>query len=230
VRKALTMPGIVVLVVTLLLAGGVAFAAIPDAGGVHYGCVQKSSGQLRVIDPAVAGTGGSCSDKETFISWNQVGVAGTAGPAGLQGEPGPQGEVGPAGPQGEPGPAGPVGPQGIPGATGPAGPQGEQGLTGPQGPAGPQHVLTATVYPYGSLQFSNVPAGATLSVTKVETGMYEVIITGLGNGCPFPVANAYSYTYMWLDGGACGQGFATIFLRTGDGLDHPFSLMAVGAQ
>lgn len=58
-RKALTMPGIVVLVVTLLLAGGVAFAAIPDAGGVYYGCVQKSSGQLRVIDPELAGTGGT---------------------------------------------------------------------------------------------------------------------------------------------------------------------------
>lgn len=53
------------------------------------------------------------------------------GPAGPQGEAGPQG---PMGPQGEAGPQGPMGPQGEAGIQGPAGPQGE---VGPQGPAGP---------------------------------------------------------------------------------------------
>lgn len=41
---------------------------------------------------------------------------------------------GPAGPQGEPGPQGPMGPQGEPGSQGPVGPQGEPGPQGPMGP------------------------------------------------------------------------------------------------
>ena len=35
----------------LALAGGVAYATIPDANGVIHGCYKKS-GDLRVIDPA----------------------------------------------------------------------------------------------------------------------------------------------------------------------------------
>lgn len=73
-----------------------------------------------------------------------------AGPAGPQGDPGPQGEQGiqgdpgpqgERGVQGEPGPQGeigPQGPQGDPGATGPAGPE------GPQGPKGGDSIVTNT--------------------------------------------------------------------------------------
>lgn len=82
-------------------------------------------------------TGGSRSQQVTFTL--------PGGPAGPQGEPGPEGPAGatgatgPAGPQGEPGAAGATGPQGpigLTGATGPQGPQGIQGPTGPTGPAG----------------------------------------------------------------------------------------------
>ena len=67
--------------------------------------------------------------KDKLGNLNVSAGSGEAGPAGPQGEKGPQGEAGPAGPQGEKGPQG---------ETGPAGPQGEkgpQGETGPQGPA-----------------------------------------------------------------------------------------------
>lgn len=67
-----------------------------------------------------------------------------SGPAGPQGEPGPQGD---AGPQGEPGPAGPAGDRGPDGVQGPAGERGADGLQGrdgaqgelgPMGPVGAQ--------------------------------------------------------------------------------------------
>src|SRR3954454_14850662 len=90
-------------VVGAVVAGGVAFAAIPDASGVINGCYQKNVGNLRVIDPSA---GDSCRPSEIGISWSQT------GPQGPQGIPGPQG------PQGLPGPKGDTG---ATGATGPAG-------------------------------------------------------------------------------------------------------------
>lgn len=61
---------------------------------------------------------------------------GDQGPAGPQGEPGPEGPRGPAGVQGEAGPIGPQGPAGTQGETGPAGSPGPAGLRGERGPAG----------------------------------------------------------------------------------------------
>ncbi len=64
------------------------------------------------------------------------------GPAGPQGETGPQGpkgdtgETGPQGPKGDTGDTGPQGPKGDTGDTGPQGPKGDTGETGPQGPKG----------------------------------------------------------------------------------------------
>jgi len=68
------------------------------------------------------------------------------GPAGLQGETGPQG---PAGPQGETGSTGPQGPAGPQGAVGP------QGETGPQGLPGPtrQIVVTWDYDEYGAYSY-----------------------------------------------------------------------------
>jgi hypothetical protein len=87
-----------------LLAAGVAYATIPDAGGVIHGCYAKTSqgqaqpGQLRVID---TGLGQSCQPNENAVSWNQKGVKGATGPqgpVGQQGTSGPKGATGATGP------------------------------------------------------------------------------------------------------------------------------------
>ena len=65
-------------VASLVLAGGVAYASIPD-GGVIHGCYKTQNGQLRVIDS------GGCGPSETALNWNQTGQQGTTGPAGTSG-------------------------------------------------------------------------------------------------------------------------------------------------
>lgn len=83
-------------VFVLAVAGGVAYANIPDSNGVIHGCMHGNSGQLRVIDA----DSDSCRHHESPLDWNRT---------GLQGDPGPQGEPGPQGPQGPRGPQGPSG-------------------------------------------------------------------------------------------------------------------------
>jgi len=67
---------------------------------------------------------------------NQIGVD-SVGINGTEGPPGPQGEVGETGPQGPPGPQGEVGPPGINGTEGPQGEVGPPGINGTEGPPGP---------------------------------------------------------------------------------------------
>ena len=75
----LRLPVAVLGVMTALaLAGGVAYATIPDSNGVIQGCYGKSGGSLRVIDSAVA----ECKSNETPLAWN------VQGPPGEQGDPG----------------------------------------------------------------------------------------------------------------------------------------------
>ncbi len=127
-------------VVGAILAGGAAFAAIPDSNGVINGCFQKNVGNLRVIDPSA---GDSCRPSEVPISWSQTGPAGPQGPKGDTGATGPQGpkgDTGATGPQGPAGPIGPAGPTGATGAQGPAGPVGPAGPKGDTGATGPQGV------------------------------------------------------------------------------------------
>jgi hypothetical protein len=69
-------------VALLALAGGVAYATIPDNQGVIHACYKTQNGQLRVIDDA------GCAPSETALSWNQTGPPGP---------PGPKGDTGPAG-------------------------------------------------------------------------------------------------------------------------------------
>lgn len=101
------------------------------------GCVQVSSGQLRLVSASER-----CRPNEARIQWVANGPTGPTGPAGAAGPPGPagvQGLTGPAGPTGPQGPAGAAGPAGETGAdgsAGPVGPQGPTGATGPQGPLG----------------------------------------------------------------------------------------------
>src|SRR2546421_3361222 len=72
------------------LAGGIAWAAIPGAGGVINGCYQKNEGQLRVIDPGTD----RCRSPEIAISWNQQGVKGEKGDTGAPGQDGRDGRDG----------------------------------------------------------------------------------------------------------------------------------------
>ncbi len=76
------------------LAGGIAYAAIPDAGtGVYHACMKKN-GTIRIIDPASQ----QCKPSaEVEITFNRE------GPKGDQGDPGPQGPAGPPGQDGEDG-------------------------------------------------------------------------------------------------------------------------------
>jgi hypothetical protein len=60
------------------VACAIAYAAIPEPGGVIHGCYLKTNGALRVIDPSST----RCSPLEIPISWNQAGREGPAGPAG----------------------------------------------------------------------------------------------------------------------------------------------------
>ena len=114
------------------LAGGVAWATIPDGSGVYTACKLNVTGTIRLIDPSLPSSSfhSKCTNYETKITWNQQ------GPAGPMGATGPAGPVGPKGETGAAGADGPQGPKGDAGATGPAGPQGPKGDQGPQGPAG----------------------------------------------------------------------------------------------
>ena len=74
-------------VVATVLAGGVAWAAIPSSSGTINGCYQKVEGHLRVIDPG----SDTCRPSELPIAWNAQGVS---GPKGDKGDPGKDGADG----------------------------------------------------------------------------------------------------------------------------------------
>jgi hypothetical protein len=93
-RAGLAKVGVASAVMGLTLAGGLAWASIPDANGVIHGCYKDVSGDLRVVDSATS----SCKNNETSLVWNQAGTPGPQGPAGPQGPQGPEGPQGPLGP------------------------------------------------------------------------------------------------------------------------------------
>ena len=101
------------------VVAGVAYATIPDGGGVIHACYQNLSGALRVID---TDAGDACHSSETALNFNQTGPQ---GPKGDQGDQGVQGEQGP---RGDRGPQGSTGDQGVPGIQGPKGDDGVSGL------------------------------------------------------------------------------------------------------
>ena len=85
-RLALAVVGI------FALAGGIAYAAIPDAGtGVYHACMLNTLGTIRIIDPASE----QCSSSlETEITFNQKGQKGDPGTAGTPGAKAPDGTNG----------------------------------------------------------------------------------------------------------------------------------------
>lgn len=77
-----------------VVAGGIAWADIPD-GGVIHSCYKTVGGALRVID---ADKGGKCTSAETALNWSQTGPTGRKGASGPTGPTGPTGATGPTGP------------------------------------------------------------------------------------------------------------------------------------
>ena len=124
-----------VAVIALALAGGIAYATIPDANKVFTACVLNGVGTIRLIDKSLPSGSplSHCTSREAQISWNEIGPQ---GPPGSKGDTGPQGPDGPQGPTGDTGPQGPQGDPGPPGPAGDAGPKGDTGPAGSQGPAG----------------------------------------------------------------------------------------------
>jgi len=124
--------------VLLALAGGIAYATIPDGNHVYTACYLRATGTMRLIDPSLPGQDlrSHCTVFEQEISWNEQGVQGQTGPTGATGPTGPQGVAGATGAAGPTGAQGPQGPTGDTGPTGAQGPQGPTGDTGPMGPAG----------------------------------------------------------------------------------------------
>ena len=79
-KGKLIKPALVALaIVGALVVGGIAYATIPDAGGVIHGCYQKNQGTLRVIDTDKAQT---CASSESPLNWSQTGQQGPPGPTG----------------------------------------------------------------------------------------------------------------------------------------------------
>ena len=165
-----------------IIGSSVAYAAIPDPGGVIHACYGTLLGNVRVVD---TGANQGCLPTENAITWNQT------GPQGLPGIPGATGDTGTTSPQGDPGDVGPAGPQGAKGDTGPAGQGGAsvQQISIPRAdvpsgnptdvasltlPTGGTWLLTATLSPHNqsndSLWTCRLNAGgATVDVHSTNT-------------------------------------------------------------
>jgi len=96
---------------------------------------------------ALAGTSGTPSATNRYVTENDPGRVGPKGDDGDTGPQGPTGATGPTGPKGDAGIAGatgPEGPQGDAGVKGDKGEKGDTGDTGPQGAQGPTGSTGAT--------------------------------------------------------------------------------------
>lgn len=96
-KGKLIKPAVVAVAIAgaLLVAGGIAYATIPDSNGVIHACYKTGQGTLRLIDPSKSQ---ACLDSETALNWSQTGPQGPQGIQGLQGIQGPKGDTGPTGP------------------------------------------------------------------------------------------------------------------------------------
>ncbi|MDQ3722262.1 MAG: hypothetical protein M3376_04165 [Actinomycetota bacterium] len=79
------------MIALVIASGGVAYATIPDSGGVIHSCYSSGSGSLRVIDSDRRDV---CKSGETPLTFNQTGPEGPPGEDGADGEDGLDGEDG----------------------------------------------------------------------------------------------------------------------------------------
>ena len=82
-RRALIVIGAAIV---LMVGGAFAYASIPAADGTITGCVNKTSGVVRIIDTAKT----SCTKNEDTVPWNQAGQPGQDGANGTNGVSGYQ--------------------------------------------------------------------------------------------------------------------------------------------
>jgi hypothetical protein len=98
-KHTIRRPGRLVLVVVALfaLAGGIAYATVPDDAGVFNGCMLDATGTIRMVDPSAPKSSllshPCTTGLETPISFNERGQQGAVGPQGPAGPQGPQGEA-----------------------------------------------------------------------------------------------------------------------------------------
>jgi hypothetical protein len=106
-KRGLVLLGVAA--VSLAVAGGIAYATIPDSGGTFHACMLNNVGTIRIIDPALQSNSllQHCTKPETEIAFDQK------GPQGIQGIPGQKGDKGDPGAQGPQGDQGPVGPSDL---------------------------------------------------------------------------------------------------------------------
>jgi collagen triple helix repeat protein len=180
---------IVMSVIVLGAAAGIAYATIPAANKVYTACMLKNIGTIRLIDPTLPAPDlrSHCTALETQVTWNQEGQAGPPGPQGQEGPtgaggptgaPGPKGDTGvsgAAGPKGDTGDTGPQGATGPPGSIGATGAQGDTGAQGPAGPAGSggsggSGALWANVRSDGEI----LGHSTGMTASQVKTGVYLV--------------------------------------------------------
>ena len=161
---------------TLAVAGGIAYAAIPDAGtSTYHACMLKNVGTIRLIDPSLPTSSllQHCTSLETAITFDQKGAKGEQGIQGIQGVQGP---TGPAGaPSTVPGPPGQAGQPGSPGADGfsckdATGAVREE-CRGPKGDPGQS----------GSISSLNALAGTSCTTSDNRTGVTGVVVSTAGS-------------------------------------------------
>jgi hypothetical protein len=169
-----------VTVAIFAVAGGIAYASIPDATGVYHACMLKNIGTIRIID--LDKQQHCVSALETEITFNQKGQKGDQGLQGTPGQPGTNGQNGTNGSNGSNGAPGisptvtqlavgdsncPAGGAAITGATGPtayvcSGLNGQNGQNGQPGADGQPFSGTFTS-PNGQYSISVTDTGVTVA-------------------------------------------------------------------
>ena len=204
-RLALVAVGIFALV------GGIAYAAIPDAGtGVYHACMLNTHGTIRIIDPATE----QCrASNETEITFNQKGQKGDPGTAGTPGAQGPAGTNGTNGTNG-------ISPTVQQLAVGdPNCPAGGAAITGATGP--PAYVCSGTNGADGtpfSGTFTSPNGNYTLKVT--DTGVVISALNGAKIDFSDSAINVTSRgtTFVRSDGDFTVMGSTNVTLRAASNL------------
>lgn len=83
-------PSAALILASLAAAAGIAYAAIPDGGGVYTACKLNATGTIRLIDPSLWTSSllGHCTSLEMQITWNERGQQGAQGLPGANGADG----------------------------------------------------------------------------------------------------------------------------------------------
>jgi hypothetical protein len=193
-RLTRTRLGVCVALLGLLTAGGVAYAAMSDTGGVINACMLKVTGTIRLYDasaPSSSLVSKPCNAAlETPISWNKQGLQGLQGLQGAKGDTGSPGSVGPQGPAGK---------DGTNGAAG------AQGLQGPPGPKGDAGTFSGTLQsPNGQYSLSLTDTGAVLSgpggTVKIGSSSIDVVGSSGGSVHVTPGVTSIQGALMTLNG------------------------------